>query len=176
MTLRQLLLRVNAQIGDLHDFTQERRSLSVQYINEAYRDMMHVFRPRKCFEMEHIQGEFALLDVDDTCACIERILQEGKEKSYLIDGATVVVQDASPLPLTIEGKYLPSLLLEDDDVPDLPEGAQGALADYATWRFLLCGSKEWRARADAFHAAYLNMRAHLREQAGGRKLRHKFDR
>lgn len=65
-------------------------------------------------------------------------------------------------------KHPETLLARDSDTPVLPPWAHRAIADYATWLVYRNGNPSKQQRGYAFRNAFEEVKAQLRESAGGR--------
>lgn len=78
---------------------------------------------------------------------------------YINEGYDILVE-------AFTQKHTASLLSRDTDIPDLPEWAHRAIADYATWLVYRNGNPVKQQRGYAFRSAFDQVKSLLREAAG----------
>jgi hypothetical protein len=160
MNLKRLLTRVLAQLNEdvLED---DRRALAVAYVNEAYDEMMRMYRPH--IDVTLLVPEDGVVPLSLLGARTGRVLSVRK-------GIGEVPFDVDELGIRLTGgegaviarcRYNPAPLVEDGDVPELPESFHGALADYATYRMMGTGGRARQQRADMFFSRYLTRKSQI---------------
>ena len=167
MNIKQLLARVAAQLDE--DFlAEDARALALSYMNEAYADLMKVYRP---YIDVIAVAEDGIVTREGLGAHVGRVLRArggGMEwtvresvEAGAAGGDAGCIEVGGSGRVALRCRYVPEELEADGDEPELPAGYHGALADYATTRLMDNGGRTRQQRGEMFYARYLQRRATL---------------
>lgn len=172
MTLAQIMRFALLQLDEDPADIDEYADLFRMYANDGYTELVEQYaKPREIFTL--YAGECGFVSTQDMdilrVASVERI-REGRHEplpwTVAEDGAGIFVpvrdEDVAVL---AEVRRPP--LVEDTDVPCLPESVHTALVNYICWRHLMTGNLAKQSRAQAFLSLYVKQAAALRPQGMG---------
>ncbi|MBP3647981.1 MAG: hypothetical protein J6K55_16370 [Clostridia bacterium] len=88
---------------------------------------------------------------------------------YLNDGYDRLMFAHCGIHVTIDGAVMP--LVHDKSMPELPQWAHAAIADWATWRIYRNGAAARQARGLAFRASFEETERRLRNESAARMFK-----
>lgn len=170
MHFGQILQRALIQCGEDVADLEEYRELLTGYVNEGYhRILREAYRPKKQQTLYIEAGGIASISVLKRAVEITHVARGGKSMPYVyhpMERALEVVGAKEGDEISVTYTHDEPDMVDGDDEPRIPETAHGALADYATYRYLINGNLVKQQRAQAFLRAYVDAMRRVQPYGG----------
>lgn len=156
MKLGQIIKMVMMQAGEDIEDTDEYREGIIIYINEGYRRMMEKYQPTRTATLYTDAGVIDLAAIRGL-ERVKRVRQNesGREVRYVNGGnGRIYIGGGDGTAYDVEYTYEAVPLEEETQVPEIPDGAHMALADYATWRFYSNGNIAKQQRGQVYYQRF----------------------
>lgn len=176
MTLAQLLARTMTQIGEDQASLAQYRDIACAYLNEALSDITE----DELVTTDVVHAPLGTIQPAQLSQCAVLVLQvlagDGGEIPFTAHRDGTITCGRAPR--YVRYRYVPRPLVEQEDVPSLPERFHGALCDYAAYRILGLGGRSRQMRGDVHRDSYLRARErlqkHLQREQGRLRIAHKY--
>lgn len=181
MTLEQLIQQTLENLNEDtdEDTVLEYRDRIVAFINQAYFEICREkYRPEREMEITtDAQGRILNAQLPEGfLRAVEIRTPNGALLRHKRDVKGIAVFGYSG-EVIMRYQYLPEEMESDEDTPIFEAGLHYCLADYATWRIMMTGSKQRQTRGEAFYNSYLLAVTKIRPQTGTPlRIIHKFER
>lgn len=166
MRLGQIIRRALIQCGEDIADLEEYRELLTGYANEGYhRIIREAYRPQRSATIYAEEGGIASIAMLKRAVEIKSVTRGGKSMPYAYrptEKALEVIGAKEDDEITVIYTHDEADLTEGDEEPRIPLEAHGALADYATYRYLMNGNLVKQQRAQAFLASFLEAMRKIR--------------
>lgn len=154
MRFAQIIQRALTQAGeDAADMEEYRQELA-GYVNEGYhRIIREAYRPYRRVEIEVEEGALVSTATLRNALEIRSVTVNGRARNYAFrpyERALEVIGARSGDEAAILYTHDEADMTDSEEEPKLPEYVHGALADYATYRYLLNGNLNKQQRAQAY--------------------------
>lgn len=169
MTLAQIMQLALRQMDEETAEISEYGDLFRRYANEGYQYAMRdAVRPRETIALETDENGRADLQGMGVLRIAALYDQEGRAvcAELSADGLALLTGEKEKT-LTAVAEMEPGQLLEDMDVPQMPEWAHGALADYICYRHLSGGGLSKQKQAQFYYGMYSQALRRLMPQGTG---------
>ena len=169
MTLAQIMQMALRQMDEGEADISEYDDVFRRYANEGYQlAMRDAAKPRQTLTLKTDKDGYADTQGMGAARIAAAYDAEGNEVFVCPspDGRGIRT-DAAKKTLTVIAEMEPGMLLEDMDVPELPEWAHGALADYICYRHLSGGGLTKQKQAQFFYSMYSQTMRRIRPQGMG---------
>lgn len=172
MTLAQIMRFALLQLDEDPADIDEYADLFRMYANDGYTELIEQYaKPREIFTLHAGECGFVSTADMDILRVAGVMRTRGDRHENL---PWMVAEDGTGIFVPVQNEDVEVLaevrkppLVEDTDVPCLPESAQTALVSYICWRHLLTGNLAKQSRAQAFLSLYVKQAAALRPQGMG---------
>ena len=171
MTLKELLTGALLQLdrGTDAQTLESWRDKLTRYLNDAMIDLTSELQPRRSDTLTLTNGVLDLTNLPRSVVKVIALSRAGTRLPFYYGAGTELLR----VPAVADGevlvtyRYMPKLLNEDTQVPELPEWSHGAMIGYAVGRERASGDAgsiaSARACFELYNAAKRMMRAHRGE-------------
>jgi len=171
MTLKEMLMGALLQLdrGTDAQTLESWRDKLTRYLNDAMIDLTSELQPRRTESLMLTNGSLDLSKLSRSCVKTIGLEKGGTRLPYYYGAAT----DTLRVPAVEDGlvnvtyRFMPPMLSEDEDIPELPEWSHGAMIGYAVGRERAIGDARdivaARACFEVYNSAKRMMRAHCGE-------------
>lgn len=166
MRLGQIIQRALIQCGEDVADLEEYRELLTGYANEGYhRILREAYRPQRRAELYAEKGGVVSIATLRRAVEIKDVAQGGKSIPYTyrpMEKTLQIIGAKEGDEIEVTYTHDEPDMSDGNDEPRIPEEAHGALADYATYRYLTNGNLVKQQRAQAFLRSYFEAMRSIR--------------
>lgn len=168
MTLLEILSQSLSELGRTTDAQQMEtwRGKFTPFVNAGMRDLAQYLQLRRTDNVEAVDGTIFVKDLPHPCLKVLSVNQDGKALGFYLDAFSDRISVDRSGEMEIEYRYMPKDVVNDTDIPGIPEYLHHLLVTYVVYREHLTADPNMQRRANGFYQMYETEKRELRKTLG----------
>lgn len=168
MTLVSIVTQALVALGMSTDAqtTEAWKDKLAMFANDGMRDLAQYIHIRKEEDVTAVGGRIRLSDLSATCVKVLTVKQDGSDMAFTFDPSSYYIHVAQDGAMTISYEYIPKDMVNDTDVPDLPEALHPLLIPYCCFSEHMTRDPNTQRRANMFYDKYDDGRRKFKRNMG----------